>query len=119
MFARGKHNRGIVWRENALCNSRNPIHCILPPHILDKMSDSNDPKLRKIASQNSRDSAVLRTMRSLIGPPSAIRMAAFRPVGPPKLIRRIHDMENQEPDPFRLPGKMVLEEGGAIPNDPA
>jgi len=26
----------------------NPIHCILPPHILDRMSQSDDPKIRKL-----------------------------------------------------------------------
>lgn len=102
-----------------MCNSRNPLHCILPPHILDRMSDSSDPKLRKIATQNTRDAAVLRTMRSLIGPPSAIRMAAFRPAGPPKLVRHVYDMKNQEPDPFRLPGDIARDEGQPASSDPA
>ena len=46
--------------------SWNPIHCILPPYMLDKMAESNDPKVRKLAIEAIARSATLRAMRTTL-----------------------------------------------------
>lgn len=45
---------------------RNPIHCILPPYVLDKMAESSDSKVRKLAIEAIARSATLRSMRTTL-----------------------------------------------------
>ncbi len=32
-----------------MCNHINPIHCIVPPHMVEKLANSEDPEVRQIA----------------------------------------------------------------------
>ncbi len=45
----------------------NPIHCILPPYILDHLAESSDPKVRKLAVDAIARSATLRATRTAGG----------------------------------------------------
>ena len=44
-------------------NGRHNIHCILPPHILDRLSQSPNAKIRKLAIDAIENSAALRAQR--------------------------------------------------------
>jgi len=41
-----------------------PIHCILPPYVLDHLAESSDPKIRKLAVE------AMATARSSFASPS-------------------------------------------------
>ena len=63
-----------------MCTQRNPIHCILPPYVLDHLAESTDPKVRKLAIEAIARSATLRATsrarafaRSRRSPPPARR----------------------------------------------
>ena len=84
----------------------NPVHCILPPHILDHMAQSLDPKIRRLAvdaiaaASEARSARVtLSTMPTMSAIPS--------PAG--RKHRLIYDMRNR-PTIF-LPGTLVRSEG--------
>lgn len=91
-----------------------PIHCILPPYLLDKLAESPDPKVRKLAVEAIARSATLRATRTALTQFQA--MTALPSAGGGK-DRRIYDMK-QMGSTF-LPGKLVREEGGPKSTDPA
>ena len=97
-----------------MCN-HNPVHCILPPHILDHMSESDDPHLRKSARDNIEFSAQIRTLRDVVPP---VRMASIFSLPAGKIDRRIYDMNNQ-PVYRHLPGTPVRSEGQPVSKDQA
>jgi Zn-dependent metalloprotease len=93
---------------------RNPVHCILPPYVLDKMAESPVPAVRKLAVEAIARSATLRATRTTL---SQFAMMAAVPSPGAKKTRLIYDMENQGSS--FLPGKLVRSEGDKKSTDPA
>jgi Zn-dependent metalloprotease len=91
--------------------NRNPIQCIVPPHITRALAQSKDPHLRDIALRTLAASAHLRGRREILG---KIRTAL---VGAPTggRHRMIYDARNETD----LPGKLVRDEGGPPAGDAA
>ena len=92
----------------------NPIHCILPPYLLDKLADSTDPKVRDLAIEAIARSATLRAERTTL---ARMPMMAAIPSATGKKDRNVYDMKNQGSS--FLPGKLVRREGDAKSKDPA
>lgn len=93
---------------------RNPIHCILPPYVLDKMAESDSPAVRKLAIEAIARSASLRATRTTL---AQMPMMAALPSPARKKDRLVYDMKNQGSS--FLPGTLVRKEGDAKTNDPA
>ena len=92
----------------------NPIHCILPPYVLDRMAESDDTKVRKLAVEAIARSATLRATRVAVAQFPA--MAAL-PSPESKKHRLVYNMKNQ--GSTFLPGKLVRSEGEPKSKDPA
>ena len=92
----------------------NPIHCILPPYVLDKLAESSNAKLRRMAVESIARSAHLRAQRTTIAQFPA--MAAI-PSPAAKKHRLVYDAG--EKGASFLPGELVREEGGAKSKDTA
>ena len=92
----------------------NPLHCILPPYILDHLSESDDPAVRKLAIEAIARSATLRATRTALAPFAA--QTAIASAGAVK-NRVVYD--NKTNGATRLPGKLVRSEGGPKSKDPA
>jgi Zn-dependent metalloprotease len=88
---------------------RNPIHCIIPPHLTRKLAESNDPAVRARALQNLALAARIRGRRDIL---SQIAMPASGGAGK---HRTIYDAQSGT----QLPGRQVRDEGGAETGDPA
>lgn len=93
---------------------RHPLHCILPPYVLDHLVQSSDAKLRRTAVEAIANAAEARATRSVlatIAPMAAIPSVAGRKE------RRIYDAQHQ--GFASLPGKLVRSEGDKVSKDPA
>ncbi len=93
---------------------RNPLHCILPPYVLDSMAESSDPAVRRLAIEAIARSATLRATRTALS--QFAMMTAVRSPGAKK-DRLVYDMQNQGSS--FLPGKLVRSEGDKKSADPA
>jgi Zn-dependent metalloprotease len=93
---------------------RNPVHCILPPYVLDKMAESPLPAVRKLAVEAIARSATLRATRTTL---AQFAMMAAVPSPGAKKTRLIYDMQHQGSS--FLPGKLVRSEGDKKSTDPA
>ena len=91
-----------------------PIHCILPPYLLDKLVDSPSPAVRKMAVEAIARSAALRATRTALAQLPA--MAAL-PSPEGTRNRLVYDMKGKGSS--FLPGTLVRKEGGAATKDPA
>lgn len=88
------------------CCCPNPIHCILPPYVLDHLAESDDPSARRLAIEAIARSATLRATRTAlaqVGVMTAIPSPARRK------DRLVYDMKGQGSS--FLPGKLVRKEG--------
>ncbi|HEV7670299.1 MAG TPA: M4 family metallopeptidase [Thermoanaerobaculia bacterium] len=94
----------------------NPIHCILPPYVLDHMSQlgDEDKKVRDLAVDAIARSATLRATRTALGPVATIAGIA---APDPRKTRLIYDSKNLGSS--FLPGKLVRREGDPKSKDPA
>jgi Thermolysin metallopeptidase, catalytic domain len=92
----------------------NPIHCILPPYILDRMAESSDPKVRKLAVEAIARSATLRATRTALAQFSTM---SATPSPDARKSRLVYD--NKGRGSTFLPGKLVRREGDPKSNDPA
>jgi Zn-dependent metalloprotease len=93
---------------------RNPIHCILPPYVLDKLAESPVPKVRRLAIEAIARSATLRATRTALAQMPAMT-AMPSPEG--KKNRLVYDMKTQGSS--FLPGKLVRSEGDPKTKDQA
>lgn len=93
---------------------RNPLHCILPPYIVENMLKSVDELVRKIASDNLLLAAEFRAARAILS-----GMPMFGAMASPtaKKHRLIYDMKHGPS--FLLPGTLVRSEGDPKHTDPA
>ena len=92
---------------------RNPIHCLIPPHVFDHMAQSKDPKTRRLAVDALTAGAEVRTMRSMLGV-MPVMSAIPSPAG--KKHRLVYDMQGKR---YPLPGKLVRSEGSRASKNPA
>ncbi len=49
-----------------MCEHRNPIQCIMPPYMLEKMLESGDERIRRVALKNLQRSSFIRNRRAEI-----------------------------------------------------
>lgn len=89
---------------------QHPVNCIVPPHILRKLLESKDKKLREIALNTLLTSTQIRAQRNILSLlPTAHSAGQKR--------RTIYDAKNQAPDPPQ--GALIRGEGDAPANDVA
>jgi hypothetical protein len=82
-----------------VCHDRNPVYCIVPPHIARALAESKDRRLREIGLRTLAMSAHFRGRREVLG---KLRTAlASTPVG--GLHRMIYDAHSAAD----LPGKLI------------
>lgn len=89
---------------------RYPLHCILPPHILEHMAASENPDVRNIAIENMVFAAEVRAVRSML---PRDRFTLFMDSEPGEKRREIYDAHHRPP--FLLPGKLLMSEGETPP----
>ena len=92
---------------------RSSLHCIVPPHILRKLLDSKDRKLREIALNTLLASTQIRARRDILG-------MLPNPPGAGEKRRTIFDAKNMEPDPpqgMRVRGEEDPPVGDAAVNE--
>lgn len=93
---------------------RHALHCILPPYILDRLADSDEARVRRLAIDATAESAAVRATRTTLASMGA--MAAI-PSPRSRKCRLVYDAKNGS---FAsLPGKLAREEGGRASKDPA
>ena len=98
-----------------MTSCRNPIHCYLPPHVVDRMAQSDDPDVRQVGLEALGHSEAFRAIRNTVSTMPA--MAALpSPAG--EKYRLVYDMRNARQF-FRLPGRLVRREGQAPTKDEA
>jgi len=98
-----------------MCQHRSSINCIIPPHMLKAMVESNDRRVRESALRTIVASARVRGQREIIG---SVRNAFLtNPIG--KKHRSIHDARNEFLNPLQLPGQLVRDEGQPSASDQA
>lgn len=95
---------------------RNPLHCIVPPFVLEKMAESPDATVRRVAIASLGRSGAMRSMRNTL---AMAPMLAAVPSAAAGKDRRIYTLRNRTPSPFSLPGKLVRKEGQGKSKDPA
>ena len=84
---------------------RDPVHCIIPPYMLDHLARSADPRLRDLAIAAISRAASVRAVRAFAqGAP--LMMAVPSPQG--RKNRLVYDARRKD----RLPGRLVRSEGG-------
>jgi Zn-dependent metalloprotease len=93
---------------------RLPLHCILPPYILDRLADASEPKIRRLAIDAIAQSAALRATRATLATMPA--MAAMPSPGARK-HRIVYDAKHGSFS--SLPGTLVREEGEKRSSDAA
>src|SRR5688572_17895560 len=104
------------------CHCRNPIHCILPPHILDRLAKSADDDVRKAAVAQKQGAATFRAVRAVANAYPTFLLAPMRALGPkptPKPNRQVYSQGNRMPAWSNLPGVLKRKEGQGAVADPA
>ncbi len=100
-----------------MCEHRNPIQCIVPPYIVEKMLESEDAETRQEALKNLRRSSYIRRLRADTQARSS-QFAAFSDIAVEahnaQMVRQVFDCENRE----IVPGRLVRSEGEDSKGDP-
>ena len=87
---------------------RDPIQCIVPPHMVEAIKLRGDRKLKRMAARIEKEAEKFRQARQGFTPPTPVMAVAPVPPGVKvKPERAVYDAENRS----RLPGKLVREEG--------
>lgn len=90
------------------------LHCLIPPYILDVLSKSADPAVRKQAVDAIEASATARAVRTTL---STMPQMAAIPSPAREKHRLIYDLQGRNFS--ALPGKLVRSEGEGRTKDPA
>lgn len=90
------------------------LYCIIPPYVIDHMAKSDDPEVRRLATEVVQSGAEARAQRSMLGTMAA--MAAIPSPGAKK-HRLVYDLGHKPM--WALPGKLVRSEGQGNTKDPA
>ncbi len=96
---------------NPLC-SRDPIQCIIPPYITERLAGSPDPQVRSRALANLKVAVAMRTMREMA---QAMPTLMVSPAPKGRKHRLIYDAKHTD----RLPGVLARSEGQARASDAA
>jgi Zn-dependent metalloprotease len=91
---------------------RCPIHCFVPPYIVDELAKSADPKIRARALSQTRAAARLRAFREAAQATPTL-MAVLSPNK--RKFRQVFDAKQSD----QLPGTLVRSEGQAKSSDAA
>ena len=101
-----------------MCEHINPIQCIMPPYMLEKMLESGDEQIRQYALKNLQRSSFIRNQRAEIqgmgfqfATPIDMAVEAHNA----ELVRQVYDCENGD----MVPGKLVRSEGEGATGDEA
>ncbi|MFO1425454.1 MAG: hypothetical protein U1F11_00465 [Steroidobacteraceae bacterium] len=102
-------------------SARDPLQCIVPPFLLERLAQSPDAKLRKAALRNLQVGAEVRAQRALLGNLGAgwLRHTLPRTAAPTKLRREVYDQGGSNPPTGGLPGRLRRAEGDAASGDAA
>lgn len=92
----------------------NPIHCIIPPYVIENMAHSNDPDIRQLGIDTMLCDTEARSTRFILS-----RMPSMAAIPSPagEKHRLVYDMEGNPP--FMLPGRLARIEGQENTDDPA
>lgn len=93
---------------------RSPLHCIIPPYLLNRLAKSADAKIRDLAIDAIANAAAVRAARMTLATMPA--MSAI-PSPAAKKHRLVYDVRNG--GQADLPGTLVREEAGKASSDPA
>lgn len=98
------------------CNNpscHNPLHCFLPPHVIDRLAESADPEIRRLGMEALANDAAARAMRSTL---AMMPMMSAIPSPAGTKHRLVYDMKGRQSP---LPGKLMRSEGDPPGTDPA
>jgi Zn-dependent metalloprotease len=98
------------------CNNpscHNPLHCFLPPHIIDRLAESADPEIRRLGMEAIANDAAARAMRSTL---AMMPMMSAIPSPAGTKHRLVYDMKSRKSP---LPGKLIRSEGNPPVTDSA
>lgn len=90
------------------------LHCLIPPYVLDALSRSDDPNVRKLAVDAIEASATARAVRATL---STMPQMAAIPSPRGRKHRLIYDVQGRNFS--ALPGKLVRSEGQGRTTDAA
>ena len=93
---------------------RRPLHCILPPYILERLAESPDARVRRRAIDAIAQSAALRATRSTLA-----AMGAMAAIPSPRARKHRLVYDAKHGNFVDLPGTLVREEGDRASKDPA
>jgi Zn-dependent metalloprotease len=91
------------------CNNpscHNPVHCFLPPHVIDRLIESDDPEIRRLGIESMATATATRAVRSTF---AAMSMMTAIPSPAGTKNRLVYDMKSKQSP---LSGKLVRSEGG-------
>ena len=92
----------------------NPLHCYIPPYVLDRLINSDDPEVRDLALDTIKVASATRSMRLTL---ARMPMMAAIPSPAGTKHRLVYDMERNRFLP--LPGKLIRSEGEPPVSDEA
>ena len=84
---------------------RDPVQCIVPPYITERLAESADPQVRGRAIANMKAAVAMRAMREMAHSMPGLR-APVAPRG--RKHRLVYDAQQTD----QLPGDLVRSEGG-------
>ena len=107
-------------RDRSACPGHNPLHCIIPPFVLERLAKSENKRVRDRALDNLQFAAQFRATRAIMStlPAVALRARAAAPARP-KLRREVYTQGNRNPPDRFLPGRLVRDEHDRASGDPA
>ncbi len=88
----------------------NPLHCLLPPHLLEKIAQNAGGELRQLALENLSSSGKFRGNREVMG-----ELMGLLQSGGDQKRRTVYDAKGKQ----GLPGARVRGEGDPASSDPA
>ena len=94
-----------------MCN-RHPIHCIIPPYIMEHLAQSEDPQIRAAANASLAAAEEIRASRAVL---PATPSLGVRTALPRRRYREVYDAHQTR----QLPGELVRSEGEAPVDDVA
>jgi Zn-dependent metalloprotease len=101
-----------------MCKVHNPIMCVIPPYMLDKMVENGSPQLRSQALRTIKQSEHIRTQRSLLQTqPRAEREALTNGIQSHSFERVLQIFSANQGE--TLPGTLVRKEGDQPTGDEA
>jgi Zn-dependent metalloprotease len=91
---------------------RHPIHCVIPPYIVERLARSRDPELRRRARASLVSGEQFRAAREAA---VTLPLPRILRASPGEKRRMVYDAGSD----FRLPGRLVRGEGDPPTGDPA